>query len=65
MADTLQQLLRERSEHDTVAVKHGDRTWTWREHLAEATAQAAALIGSPTRPAAARRRAAGQHARTC
>lgn len=52
MADTLQQLLRERSEQDTVAVKHGDRTWTWREHVAEACAQAAALvdIAEPNRP---------------
>jgi fatty-acyl-CoA synthase len=52
MADTLQQLLRERSEQDTVAVKYGDRSWTWREHIAEAKAQAAALIGAadPSRP---------------
>ena len=52
MADTLQQLFRERSEQDTVAVKHGDRTWTWREHVAEARAQAAALIeiADPDRP---------------
>ncbi|BBY82595.1 AMP-binding protein [Mycolicibacterium pulveris] len=52
MADTLQQLLRERAEQDTVAVKHGDRTWTWREHVADAGAQAAALIGAadPNRP---------------
>lgn len=52
MADTLQQLLRERAERDDVAMKYGDRTWTWREHLAEATAQAAALIGAadPGRP---------------
>ena len=45
MADTLQQLLRDRSEQDTVAVRHGDRTWTWREHIAEARTQGAALIG--------------------
>ena len=44
VADTLQQLLRERAEQDTIAVKYGDRTWTWREHIAEASAQAAALI---------------------
>ena len=52
MADTLQQLLRERSEQDAVAVKYGDRTWTWREHVAEARAQAAALIDTaePNRP---------------
>ncbi|MCV7355930.1 fatty-acid--CoA ligase FadD1 [Mycolicibacterium fluoranthenivorans] len=52
MADTLQQLLRERAEQDTVAVKHGDRSWTWRAHVADATRQAAALIGraDPERP---------------
>ncbi|MGE2727783.1 fatty-acid--CoA ligase FadD1 [Mycolicibacterium pulveris] len=52
MADTLQQLLRERAEQDTVAVKCDDRTWTWREHLADASAQAAALIDAadPDRP---------------
>ena len=45
MADTLQQLFRQRSDQDNVAVKYGDRTWTWREHVAEARVQAAALIG--------------------
>ena len=52
MADTLQQLLRERLAHDTLAVKFGDRVWTWREHLAEAATTAAALIGvaDPERP---------------
>ena len=44
MADTLQQLLRDRAEQDTVAVRYGDRSWTWREHVAEASAQAAALM---------------------
>jgi fatty-acyl-CoA synthase len=44
VADTLQQLLRERADQDTVAVKYGDRSWTWREHVAEASAQAAALL---------------------
>ena len=36
----------------TRAVKYGDRTWTWREHLAEAAAEAAALIAAadPDRP---------------
>src|ERR1700753_3576596 len=36
----------------TPAVKYGDRVWTWREHLADATAAAAALIGiaDPKRP---------------
>jgi fatty-acyl-CoA synthase len=45
MAETIQQLLRERAREDTVAVKYGDRSWTWREHIAEAGRQAAALIG--------------------
>ena len=46
MTDTLQQLLRERAEGDGTAIKHGDRSWTWREHLAQASAQAATLIGA-------------------
>ncbi len=52
MAETLQQLLRERRGQDTPALKYGDRVWTWREHLAEAAATAAALIGvaDPGRP---------------
>ncbi|HZQ31194.1 MAG TPA: fatty-acid--CoA ligase FadD1, partial [Mycobacterium sp.] len=29
---------------DSVALVHGDRTWTWREYLAEASAEASALI---------------------
>ncbi|MCV7288976.1 AMP-binding protein [Mycolicibacterium wolinskyi] len=44
MADTLQQLLRERAEQDTVAVKRGDQSWTWRQHIADASRQAAALL---------------------
>ncbi|WP_441963585.1 fatty-acid--CoA ligase FadD1 [Mycolicibacterium houstonense] len=52
MAETLQQLLHEREGGDTVAVKYGDDSWTWREHIAEAKAQAATLIGmaDPDRP---------------
>lgn len=52
MADTLQQLLRERAGQDTIAVKYGETTRTWREYVAEAQAQAAALIGraDPLRP---------------
>src|ERR1700682_4816622 len=52
MAETIQQLLWERADQDTVAVKYGDRSWTWREHGAEASAQAAALmsIADRTRP---------------
>jgi fatty-acyl-CoA synthase len=44
VAETLQQLLRERLEQDTPALKYGDRVWTWREHLADAATTAAALI---------------------
>jgi len=33
MADTLQQLLRTRAEVDSVAVRHGDQVWTWRDHI--------------------------------
>lgn len=52
MTDTLQQLLRERADADGTAIKHADRSWTWREHLADASAQAAALINAadPNRP---------------
>jgi fatty-acyl-CoA synthase len=44
MPETLQQQLRERMVQDTPAVKYGDRVWTWREHLADAAKNAAALI---------------------
>ncbi|GAT09391.1 AMP-binding protein [Mycolicibacterium novocastrense] len=52
MADTLQQLLNERADRDTVAIRHEDRTWTYRQYVAEARTQAAALIGAadPDRP---------------
>ncbi|MCV7400822.1 AMP-binding protein [Mycobacterium fragae] len=52
MFETVQQLLRSRMHDDTVAVAHGDRTWTWQEHLGEAAAEASALIGlaDDTRP---------------
>ncbi len=52
MPETLQQLLRERVDQDTTAVKYADRAWTWREHLADATSTAAALIriADPDRP---------------
>jgi len=46
MADTLQQLLRTRADDDSVAVKHGDRVWTWRDHVAAASAQAAVVIAA-------------------
>jgi fatty-acyl-CoA synthase len=52
MFETVQQLLRSRMGDDTLAVAYGDQTWTWREHLAEATAEASVLIGlaDTTRP---------------
>ena len=52
MAETIQQLLRERAEDDGVAIRHGEDSWTWREHVAEASAAAAAVIGlaDPDRP---------------
>ncbi len=50
--ETVQQLLRQRRNDDTAAIAHGERTWTWRQHLAEAEAEAAALIrlADPARP---------------
>jgi fatty-acyl-CoA synthase len=52
MYETVQQLLRARVHDDTPAVAHGDQTWTWREHLAEAAAEASMLIrlADTTRP---------------
>ena len=52
MPETVQQLLRQRRRDETPAIAYGERTWTWREHLAEAEAEAAALIGlaDATRP---------------
>lgn len=44
MAETIQQLLRERLDDSSLAVRFDDREWSWREHLADATAQAAALL---------------------
>ena len=52
MPETVQQLLRQRRRDEAPAIAYGERTWTWREHLAEAEAEAAALIGlaDATRP---------------
>jgi len=52
VAETLQQLLRERLNQDTPALKYGERVWTWRQHLADAAVTAAALVGvaDPDRP---------------
>ncbi len=49
---TVQELLRQRRHDETPAIAYGDRTWTWREHLADAEAEAAALIAlaDPARP---------------
>jgi fatty-acyl-CoA synthase len=44
VSETIQQLLRERASTDSVAVKYGDKCWTWREHLRDASARAAALL---------------------
>jgi len=52
VADTVQQLLRERSGDPGPAVKYGDRVWSWHEHLDEAARHAATLIdlADPERP---------------
>ncbi|GAB7069042.1 AMP-binding protein [Mycobacterium hodleri] len=52
MAETLQQLIRARADLDTVAVRYGDASWTWREHVAAARDHAAAVIAAtdPARP---------------
>ncbi|MGA8256110.1 MAG: fatty-acid--CoA ligase FadD1 [Nocardioides sp.] len=44
MAETVQQLLRERANDDTTGVIYEGRSWTWREHVAEASAVASALL---------------------
>jgi fatty-acyl-CoA synthase len=44
VAETIQQQLREHLEHDSAAVHYGDHRRTWREHLADAAAQAAVLL---------------------
>ena len=50
--DTIQALLHERLSGSSVAVKHGNSQWTWRQYLTESTASAAALIAAadPQRP---------------
>ncbi|MDT5014403.1 MAG: fatty-acyl-CoA synthase, partial [Mycobacterium sp.] len=52
-SETIQQLLRELATSDAIAVKHGDRQWTWREHLRDGSVRAAALLTlvDPDRPA--------------
>jgi fatty-acyl-CoA synthase len=50
--DTMQAFLRRRLSDPNVAVKHQDLQWSWTQHLAQASARAAALIGAadPQRP---------------
>jgi fatty-acyl-CoA synthase len=43
-SETIQQLLRERASSDGLAIKYGDDSWSWREHIRAATARAAALL---------------------
>ena len=52
MHETIQQVLRERMHDDGVAVRYEDQTWTWREHLGEAAAEASTMIAlaDPARP---------------
>lgn len=52
MAQTVQQLLRDRRGDSGPAVKYGDQVWTWTDYLDGASRQAAALIGlaDPERP---------------
>jgi fatty-acyl-CoA synthase len=44
VSETIQQVLRERASSDSVAVKYGDRCWSWREHLRDASARAAVVL---------------------
>ncbi|WP_431239107.1 fatty-acid--CoA ligase FadD1 [Mycolicibacterium aichiense] len=52
MIDTVQKLLRTRVDDESVAVISPERTWTWREYLADAAAEASALLAllDPVRP---------------
>ncbi|PND54849.1 acyl-CoA synthetase [Mycobacterium sp. ENV421] len=52
MIDTVQKLLRTRVDDESVAVISPERTWTWREYLADAAAEASALLAllDPGRP---------------
>jgi fatty-acyl-CoA synthase len=44
VSDTVQRLLRERSSDDSLGMKYQGAQQTWREHLRDAAAQAAALL---------------------
>lgn len=53
MSDTVQKMLLAHAEQDTPGLKFGDRTWTWREYVAESTARANAIteLADRDRPA--------------
>ncbi|MFD3747457.1 fatty-acid--CoA ligase FadD1 [Nocardia sp. NPDC058633] len=44
MAATVTELLLARAEDDSLAITCSGRTWTWREHIAEARRQASAIL---------------------
>ncbi|MGW0037694.1 fatty-acid--CoA ligase FadD1 [Gordonia sp. NPDC003376] len=52
MADTVTQLLAERSDDDNLAITYQDRRWTWREYIDEARRTAATVLTDtdPARP---------------
>ncbi len=52
MADTVQQLLLANADRDDPGLRFEDRSWTWREYIAESRARAAAISGEadPDRP---------------
>ena len=45
MAETIQQLLRERADDPGTAIRWGEVSWTWWEYVGESSAIAAALLG--------------------
>lgn len=52
MPDTVRDLLLQHGERDTIGLKYGDRTWTWREVIAGSAARARVLraMADPARP---------------
>ncbi len=52
VAETMQQLVREHAGDGGPAVLAGERSWTWREHVAAASAHAAAVTALLREPAA-------------
>ncbi|MEV0710592.1 fatty-acid--CoA ligase FadD1 [Nocardia aurea] len=52
MAATVTELLLARADDDCLAITYSGRTWTWREHIAEARGRAAAIlsVADPARP---------------